>query len=1130
MATLVVYGAAQLLPSGAGYAMLAMMATAAAAYVDQKYTFPHLFGADEALPQNLAGLEMMTQDRGAPRAIGFGRWASVPVHVHWMSENRQSTNNGGGKGGAGNQRQFVNEVRGDIALTLNHLVSEGLARLYGDKNPIWSNPRNWVAYYDHRMAVTAPSTYHLQVLAAAGFDFGRLFAAGDVVKLERFSADNGFWKVESVDVYSVNGRSRLLLVTLDGLTGAAATAGSAVDPASVTRVDDTVIAQLLWLTKVTSQNLLQIDAYGVQSAVDLLHVNDEVELSNWEPVNANVAYTLTTVEVDGPSNQFRKTSGTWTNTPYAGQYITAAGFTNSANNGTHLVLSATSTAITVTTTLTTEAAGGSRTLTGLSMTGGNRWLVTQAMSGTKSLDTGSATYNISGFSIVKTAGSWGTMLPTVGMSIQFVVDPVNNQSEYGIITVFDGVNTITVDRDVGIWSGLVTTIYFTTRKLVLRPLDGQSATMPEHTAKSQYDVPRIRLVNPVLRADIIDGIHIYRGLDTDEPDPTIEAVEGAGNVPAFRGRLWAMLTNFNKSEYGNRTPQFEAIVRRKSYEKVGSVFSELFAQAGFYAYEIDEELRDLPVWGYSVLGPQQLMSVLQPIYIAYDVLTQERGDVVAFFMRKNAEVWSVSQDDLGAISDGNGSDADQPLVVRDLGTDKLKTSLNLKFRDVNFDFQTSAEGYGLRHPGAEKDEENVGQIDLQPMVWDGYSAKARARELLWTAYRNATGIETTLPPSQIHLLENDAIDTVDPRSGKTYRARLTNVELGSNFGLSVAGVVDDITMPASGVAVHGNPPALVTQAPPALLDAHVLDIAAYSNDYLTAPGLFLCAASKTGGYWRGASVFESTDNGTSYRMIGQLGQEHTVGETTTALATGPVGTWQNASLTVQLSGEGILPFSVTREMVLAGYGWWLIGDEIIGASTVTLNLDGTYTLSDLLRGMRNTEADVGAHAIGERAVNLTFFAGTGLFRALPGGAQDVGSVRLYKFVSAGEALQDVDAVTVTVAGWNARPFSPMKVLGTRDGSNNLQLTWLARSRAIAALLPPGPIPSYEPADDYEIEVMVASAVVRLITVACLGRGTRQAVYSAALQTADGITPGNPVTVRVYQVGAFGRSKATEVTV
>lgn len=50
-------------------------------------------------------------------------------------------------------------------------------------------------------------------------------------------------------------------------------------------------------------------------------------------------------------------------------------------------------------------------------------------------------------------------------------------------------------------------------------------------------------------------VTIYRGTETQNPDPTIQSHEGASNVPGFRGFAYLVFTNLQLAKFGNRIPQ-----------------------------------------------------------------------------------------------------------------------------------------------------------------------------------------------------------------------------------------------------------------------------------------------------------------------------------------------------------------------------------------------------------------------------------------------------------------------------------------------------------------------------------------------------------------------------------------------
>jgi len=52
-------------------------------------------------------------------------------------------------------------------------------------------------------------------------------------------------------------------------------------------------------------------------------------------------------------------------------------------------------------------------------------------------------------------------------------------------------------------------------------------------------------------------IRAYKGTEGQQPDPLIEAKQGAGNAPAYRGAAYVVFEHFPLGDYGNRIPQFQ---------------------------------------------------------------------------------------------------------------------------------------------------------------------------------------------------------------------------------------------------------------------------------------------------------------------------------------------------------------------------------------------------------------------------------------------------------------------------------------------------------------------------------------------------------------------------------------------
>ncbi len=51
-------------------------------------------------------------------------------------------------------------------------------------------------------------------------------------------------------------------------------------------------------------------------------------------------------------------------------------------------------------------------------------------------------------------------------------------------------------------------------------------------------------------------MHVYTGSDDQQPDPLMSSIEGAQNVPAYRGLAYVVLEDLPLASFGNRVPQF----------------------------------------------------------------------------------------------------------------------------------------------------------------------------------------------------------------------------------------------------------------------------------------------------------------------------------------------------------------------------------------------------------------------------------------------------------------------------------------------------------------------------------------------------------------------------------------------
>ena len=69
----------------------------------------------------------------------------------------------------------------------------------------------------------------------------------------------------------------------------------------------------------------------------------------------------------------------------------------------------------------------------------------------------------------------------------------------------------------------------------------------------------------------IQTSNIYPGSQDQLPDPLMEAIEGQGLVPAYRGTAYVVIENLALADFGNRVPQLSFEVVRP--EQAGQEFT-----------------------------------------------------------------------------------------------------------------------------------------------------------------------------------------------------------------------------------------------------------------------------------------------------------------------------------------------------------------------------------------------------------------------------------------------------------------------------------------------------------------------------------------------------------------------------
>lgn len=619
-------------------------------------------------------------------------------------------------------------------------------------------------------------------------------------------------------------------------------------------------------------------------------------------------------------------------------------------------------------------------------------------------------------------------------------------------------------------------------------------------------------INDAVTDDRYTSITFYTGTTTQTPDSLMETVEGAGNVPGFRGFAYMVIEQLQLADFGNRLPSFTFQVEQHANATVADVITSILTDAGLSSGQFDvTDVEDVACSGYAISGLQTPTRSIEPLLLAYDLVAQDIDGVLTFTNRSSQQTVTIQQSDLGVQTEGQ----DVPgLAISDVGDFSL-------VRQVNVTFIDAAQEYQQGHVSArsETSATSVGASTVNiPVVLTPDEAQAISARLLANALTRRQRATWVTTPAYIHIVENDLVQV--EQNGETYTIEVHHINRGANWVLEMSGPVIESQTYAQTGDVDDLPD--VIDGPNTVPDVtlYVLDVPALHDTNYSQEGYYVAVhASDYNASWPGAVVYLSTNDGRTYKTLDTLPSEVTAGVVNSAFGTATGYFWDRTTEIVVTLHHGTLT-SATEIAVLNGANCCICGNEVLAFQTVTSLGNNKYRLSKLIRGLRDTRDHMDEHFDGERFVLLTNEAGASqpvVF--MPLNFVDIGSDWDWKALAIGGGdLNGATNVEEVLDAENIKPFAPTNVQGERDGSGNLTISWERVSRAIASLTDfPDPPPMVDTFEDYEVDILDSGVPVRTLSVS----GATELTYTAAQQTTDFGSPQSSIDVAVYQKNDYG---------
>lgn len=545
---------------------------------------------------------------------------------------------------------------------------------------------------------------------------------------------------------------------------------------------------------------------------------------------------------------------------------------------------------------------------------------------------------------------------------------------------------------------------------------------------------------------------------------------------------------------------------------LAAIILDICERAGFDESDLDVSHLTELVEGYVIAGQQTARNAIETLQVAYFFDSVESDSMLEFIPRGADVALQLNEQKLVPFTRGDDS---ARFHINRLQEVDLPKRVNVVYLNRLYNYQNATQ-YSQRQTSNSR---QVLAVDL-PIVLSDQSAKIISDVSLFTAWHARTQYIFDLPVEYGYLEPSDVIE-VTADDNTTHRMRITSIRYNASMLLRIEAVAEDPSTydfySAPGIA-NGR----LTQSgntPDTQLE--LLDLPALPGSDPDKGELHYAAAGLASG-WTGAAIYRSDDGGSSYNRIIDVNSAAIMGSATGVLADGTTHVFDETNtVEVVLITSGEL-HSVTELAVLNGSNAAIIGSEVVQFKTATLVEPGKYTLSGLLRGRLGTEWATSSHVAGERFVLLDGrIAGQTLANSF------IGLSRSYKPVSVGSSVAATAAQDFTYQAIGLKPYSPVHVTATRDGSGSLTINWVRRTRVGGHWQDNVEVPLSETREAYEVDILNGGTVVRTIS----GLATEQASYSAAEQTTDFGSPQSSVDIKVYQISGYvGRGYAAVATV
>lgn len=449
--------------------------------------------------------------------------------------------------------------------------------------------------------------------------------------------------------------------------------------------------------------------------------------------------------------------------------------------------------------------------------------------------------------------------------------------------------------------------------------------------------------------------------------------------------------------------------------------------------DLDTSALTSEVSGYKITDISSIRAALEPLQAAYPFDVYQSGYQLKFVPRGNSSVATFTEDDL--------AESFQIKRSREMDT-QIPRKVIVKYFDAARDYDVN-EQYSER---LNTDAVSVEEKGLAIVLTSDEAAQI-AEKLLYMYWLEREDFEFILPPSARDLEPSDVITITTDYAD--FNLRLTSINYGVDGRLKCTAKPNNASAYTSS-AVGGEGSGTNTEISGAGSDTDytLLDIPCVNSLKLNMPGIYAAINGSNSADWKGGSVLKSIDSGANFTTFATSTSPTTFGFATDYLGAITQSNRIDYGANFNISFLEGSPESVTTAQLLNGYNLYAYGApdrwEIIAVQTWTLEGDGTYTGSQIMRGLFGTESFGGEHLQGDKLIHLN--DSDLVFSDLSINSLNIPYI--YRGISAGQSIDSDTDYTFTYTGVNLKPLKPVHVRYYKSTDGSWYFSWVRQDRAI----------------------------------------------------------------------------------